>query len=192
MARRNTGGDSPIAETAAKLADAPHDDGEMFEDATPILGTIDIATETLTGDIRDFILDTLRHEQDRRPWHERSEAEQRATVARVETAVHAHVRHAVELIAAAGRRTIKARLAQVTIKDGIKATLILSKHSDLRHQFMDAQGRDVLVVVADPEEFSGERAPVAITPDQGDIERLARAGAVHSAAEDNHAAAPFN
>ena len=49
---------------------------------TTFAATLALATETLTGDIRDFILDRLRHEQDRRPWHQRSETEQRDTVHR--------------------------------------------------------------------------------------------------------------
>ncbi len=130
---------------------------------------LDLAADTLTGDIRDLVLDTLRHEQDKRPWHLRSEAQQRETVSRVEQAAHAWVRRAVELIAAGGRRTIRATIEQVVIKDGIKAVLTMSKFDELRHNLVDAQGSSVLVVVAEPEQFEGERDPVAIKPDQPDM-----------------------
>lgn len=148
----------------------------------------DLAADTLTGDIRDFILDRLRHEQSKRPWHERSESDQRQTVHDVEAVVQRLVRTAVDLIAGHGRRAIRAHLEQVTIKDGIKAVLTMPPSSEERHKLYDAQGFDVLVVVADPEEFTGERAPVAISPDQPTLPTEV----VHSAAEDNHAEAPFH
>src|SRR6185312_12283722 len=105
-------------------------------------------------DIRDFILDRLRHEQSKRPWHERSEADQRQTVADVESAVSSMVQEAIEVIAAGGLKTIRATLEQVTVKDGIKATLNLSKFDENRHKLVDATGSTVMVVVADVEEFT--------------------------------------
>lgn len=154
---------------------------------TPPDDVVSIAVETLTGDMRDFILDRLRHEQSKRPWHERSEADQRDTVHQVETAVQRVVRTAVELIAAQGLRTIKATLEQVTVKDGIKATLTMSKFDEERHTLIDATGATVLVVVADPEQFTGERAPVEIKPDQPEFS--AGVPVVHSEPD---GASPFN
>lgn len=127
---------------------------------------IDLAAETMTGDIRDFILDRLKHEQSKAPWHQRSESDQRETVHQVESAVRATVRKAVEIMAGHGRRTIKATIEQITIKDGYKAVLTCSKHDNNRHHLADAQGATVLIVVADPDEFTGERGEVEIVPDQ--------------------------
>ena len=135
----------------------------------PVEAVIDLATETLTGDIRDFILDRLRHEQSKRPWHERSEADQRDTVHQVESAVRDVVRRAVELISARGLRTIKATLEQVTVKDGITGKIVMSKFDEQRHALVDATGATVLIVVADPEDFTGERAPVEIKADQPEL-----------------------
>ena len=130
---------------------------------------LDLAAETLTGDLRDLILDTLRNEQDKRPWFERSEVQQREAASRIEQATHAWVRKAVELIAAGGRHTIKATIEQVVVKDGIKAVLTMSKFDKLWHNLVDAQGSAVLIVVADSEEFEGERKPVEIRPDQPNL-----------------------
>lgn len=148
--------------------------------------TIDVAAATLTGDLRDFILDRLRHEQNKRAWHERSEAEQRDTVHQVETAVRHAVTQAIEIIAAGGLRTIKASIEQITVKDGIKATLTMSKFDENRHNLIDATGKTVLIVVADPEDFTGERAEVQITPDQMEI--LKNVTVVHSDGSE----VPFN
>ena len=49
---------------------------------------VELAAETLTGDLRDFILDRLRHEQAKKPWNERSEGEQTETIREVERAMH--------------------------------------------------------------------------------------------------------
>ena len=149
-----------------------------------------LAVDTLTGDVRDFILDRLRHEQSKMAWHQRSESDQRDTVQQVEAAVREAMTKAVELIAGHGRRTIKATLDSVTVKDGIKATLIISKFDEHRLALVDSTGHTVLVVVADVDAFTGEREPVDIAPDQGDL--VEKVGAVHSAAEDNHADAPFH
>ena len=72
-----------------------------------------LAKETLTGDLRDFILDRLKHEQSKAPWHQRSEADQREAVHQVEAAVRSAVTRAVEIIAGHGRRTIKATIEQL-------------------------------------------------------------------------------
>jgi hypothetical protein len=162
-----------------KAASVAADTQEMDEDAEVLAVAQDLATETLTGDVRDFILDRLRHEQDRLPWHERSEAEQRDTVYRVETAVHKVVRQAVEIIAAGGRRSIRATLEQITVKDGITGKVVLSKFDEQRYALMDAAGSSILIVVADPEEFTGERSSVAIRPDQSEL--LEQSGVVHAA-----------
>lgn len=130
---------------------------------------VELAAETLTGDLRDFILDRLKHEQSKAPWHQRSENDQRDAVHQVEQAVRAAVTRAVEIMAGHGRRTIKATLDQVVIKDGYKATVTMSKFDPNRHHLSDAQGKSVLIVVADPDEFTGERAEVEITPDQATL-----------------------
>ena len=83
--------------------------------------------------------------------------------------MHGAVTLAVNIIAGHGRRTIRAVVEQVTFKDGIKAVLSASKFDENRHQLADAAGTAVLIVVADPNEFTGEKAEVEITPDQATL-----------------------
>ena len=171
------------------INDGPKIDAERFVDAIfsdPGAG-IDLAKETLTGDIRDFILDRIKHEQDKRPWDQRSEADQQFTVNQVEGACQRLVERAVEIIAAGGRKAIKATLEQVTFKDGIKATISLSKFDEMRHALADSQGSTIVIFVADPEEFSGERAPAKIRPDQPALPM-----AVHSSHDDDRHDNPLN
>jgi len=162
----------------SKKSKAETEQMELSEDAKRAIvarqiASHNLAAETLTGDIRDWILQKMRYEQDKQPWFKRSESEQRDFVYQVEAEVSEIVKTAVEIIAAAGQPAIHATLDQVTIKDGIRATVSILKHDPLRHVLADAQGSAIMIIVADAEQFAGERAEVEITPDQGDLERVA-------------------
>lgn len=135
----------------------------------PSSDTLTLASETMAGDIRDFILDRLKHDHKPLPWHMRTEDEQKETIARVSASVEALVRKAVHAIAADGRKVIKARLVQVTIKDGIKGVVEVMQSDPLRHQLVDATGLDILLVVSDASIFEGSRGEVPISPDQRDL-----------------------
>jgi hypothetical protein len=117
--------------------------------------TQDFASETLKGDVRDWLLDRVKHIQ--KPWQQMSEQEQRDMIFAAEDAAGNLVRNAVRIIAAEGRKVITAQLEQVTVKDGIKAVCTLSKHDPFRHELVDAQGKDVLIVVADASAHMGQQ-----------------------------------
>lgn len=125
-----------------------------------------IARETMTGDLRDCILDFLKHNKNPLPWNVQSETSQYETIEKVEKAVGYAVERAVALIAAKGQQAIHAKLDKINIKDDIQAQLIISKQHPDRHAFIDCQGATVLVVIADATAFAGERKPAEITPDQ--------------------------
>lgn len=114
-----------------------------------------LAAETLKGDIRDWLLDRVKHIP--KPWQAMSEQEQRDMIYSVEEAAVDLIRRAVRIIAAEGRMAITAQLEQVTVKDGIKAVVTLSKHDPFRHELVDAQGKDVLIVVADASSHMGQQ-----------------------------------
>lgn len=130
---------------------------------------LEVAQETLTGDVRDIILNDLKNLKTSRPWNERSQGEQEMMVTHV-TFIAAHVvARVVEIVAAGGRKTIKAMLGQLTVKDGIKAVLEISKYDEQRHELMDIVGSPVLIVLADPAQYEGARAKVEIKKDQTSI-----------------------
>ena len=129
---------------------------------------LDLAADTLSGDLRDYFLEMLRHEKSGAPWNTRPEREQREVVDRVTSKVESIIRRAVELIAADGRKTIKAHVESVTVKEAIKATLLLPRSDEQRHELFDATGSDVLITVSDASAYIGERAPAPIVPDQAD------------------------
>jgi hypothetical protein len=139
-------------------ADKPKKDDRRAED---------IAQKTLTGDLRDIVLNILRTQL--KPWKELKEAEQKSLAHDVSTRCENAAERAIELIAANGRKTLKGKLEQVTVKDGLKAVISMSKADDLRHGLIDAQGSHVLLVVNDASIFKGQKAPAKIDKDQPDL-----------------------
>ena len=129
--------------------------------------TDQIARDTMTGDLRDCLLDFLKNDKNPLPWNLQGESSQRETIEKVERAVRHAVERCVRIIASEARSVIVAKLEQVTVKDGFKAVVSLSSKSDpLRHELVDAQGQEVLLVVSGSDPFSGERSPVEVQPDQ--------------------------
>ena len=124
----------------------------------------EIAKETMTGDLRDILLDILRNHS--KSWNELTEDEQRTLAADVQERCEFVVAKAVNVLAADGRPVIEGHLEQVTVKDGFKAVITMSKEHALRHSLVDAQGFAVLVVVTDADQYKGERAPAEIDPNQ--------------------------
>ena len=130
-----------------------------------------IALRTLSGDVRDFLLHRLRDAQDQRPWSDRSEADQRATISAATTAAEQLVRQVVALVANHGLPAIGGVLEGVTAKNGLKATISLSGRNEVEVMSMlkAAAGygsKAVTVVLADADSYLEERAPVAINKDQ--------------------------
>ncbi|MEC4591636.1 hypothetical protein VPG91_11610 [Nitrospirillum amazonense] len=127
------------------------------------------AAETLTGDFRDAILDRMRQLQ--KPWSQLGEFEQRELNNGVQAAAEAMVRKAVQLIAAQGRICVVGKLEQITIKDGFKLVVtvpetICGSVQPHRLEMIDSTHKEVLVVVADPAAFTGERAPAEVDAEQ--------------------------
>ena len=123
-----------------------------------------VNSDTLFGDLRDAILDRLKHMP--KPWTVMTESEQRDMIYGVEQVARHLVHEAVQIIAASGRPAIEARLEQCAVKDDIKIVIRANRHHGLREQLLDSVGKPVLIVVADEEAYMGERAPAKPEPDQ--------------------------
>lgn len=127
------------------------------------------AAETAAGDIRDFILDRLKHDHKPLPWTMRPEQEQRDLVAQAETAAKRIVNMLVETIAADGKPVLRGTLVKVLVKDGLKAQIDMLMSDPLRHKLIDHQGRTVFVAIADAENYEGARGDVNVQPDQSSL-----------------------
>lgn len=127
---------------------------------------IDIARHTMTGDLRDCLLDFMKHEKNPLPWNMRPASDQAHVIEKVTKAVTVAVEKAVNIIAADGRATIVGKLEKITVKDGIKAEVSLSKGDPQRHSLVDCQGDVVLMVIASGDAYDGERRAALPDPDQ--------------------------
>lgn len=125
---------------------------------------IDIAAETMTGDLMSALIDELKLMP--RPWPAMSEQDQQDVIYRAQERVQSAIRQAVEIIASDNRPTIVATVESVTVKEGIKAVLTLPKSDEQRHDLFDAAGQAVLLVVAGSAPYSGGAGEVKPDPDQ--------------------------
>lgn len=150
---------------------------------------VEIARETMLGDLMKLCIDELKAAPD--VWPKLSQEKQEDVIERIERRVGTAVRAAVEIIAAQGRIAIAATLEQVTVKDGIKAVVTLSRSDARRHELIDACGQNLLLVVADATEHMGGASQVQADPQQRELpvlesltatekEALAKAGFVLS------------
>src|SRR5690606_30910002 len=94
--------------------------------------SIDVAEETMAGDLMSFLRDELKAAPD--VWQKMSEEQQENVIYRAENRVLTAVKKAVQIIASADRPTISATVESVTVKDGIKAVLTLPKYDAQRHE----------------------------------------------------------
>jgi hypothetical protein len=128
--------------------------------------TIDLNTDTLSGDVRSAIMDRVRALQV--GWGMMSERDQRTFTQEIDDTVRHLVREAVALIAADGMPVIRAKCTGVNHKKGgaIEAKMELKGDDEQRHELFDAVDSHVTIVVADHERYIGEQKPEPIDPDQ--------------------------
>jgi len=128
---------------------------------------VTLASETIMGDLRDFLLDRLKHDHNPLPWNMRPEKEQAETIERTTSAVRTWVHRACTLIAAGGQQAARGSLVKFQAKDGIQMQINIESTDPLRHALMDHVGQPVMVILADVEQHQGERSAPRVTPDQG-------------------------
>lgn len=126
-----------------------------------------LAVESLRGDVRDFLLDRLKHDHSALPWNVRGEEEQQRTIDAAETAATELVRKVYLLCMEQGRPTVLGKLAQGKIKgEKLAVELQVDRKDPLRHAVSDAIGKEVLLVLTDSDAVMGERGRPKPSPDQ--------------------------
>jgi hypothetical protein len=128
---------------------------------------VELAANTLTGDIRDFLLDRVKTLG--KPLAAMTEDEQSDQIHAAKSAAETVVQRACEIIAAGGKKAMTGQLVKVAIKYKISVQVDFSKHDEQRHALIDAAGMTVSVVLADAKAFEGEKAPAEPTPQQGSL-----------------------
>jgi|FreactcultureFD7_1027221.scaffolds.fasta_scaffold18647_2 hypothetical protein len=130
---------------------------------------VTLASETLMGDIRDFLLDRLKRDHNPLPWQMRPEKDQQETIDQATAAARHWVSRAVSMIAARGQQAARGSMVKFQSKDGIQMQINIAASDPLRHKLMDHVGGTVLVIIADAEQYQGERSTPKVSKDQRDI-----------------------
>lgn len=139
-----------------------HDNTATEQDDTDPL--IELASETLRGDIRDSLIDWFKAQP--KAWPFLSEREQRDLAGAIDSFSYGLVKSVARIIAAGERPTIVARLVEYKEKDGVEAKLKLASTGEVVAQLHEACGQDVLLVATGADDFTGERGGPDIDPDQ--------------------------
>ncbi len=90
----------------------------------------------------------IQHAQDlKKPWAQMSKHQQDETLDAIRAGVQEHVKKAVELIAARDRVHVIGTLEQITIKNGVRASVMMGKGCPGLSRLFECQGEAVALVV---------------------------------------------
>jgi len=129
-----------------------------------------IDIDTLSGDLRDAMLNRIRHLQ--KPWAQMTEAEQRETAEGIAMAARYLVREAVRELTAYEWPHAVVKLHEIKIASsdkGIEAKISAANIECNRSVLGENVGTFCTLLMVDSETFMAERAPVAIDPDQPEL-----------------------
>jgi hypothetical protein len=141
-----------------------HDNTDDIEPNDPL---IDLAADTLRGDVRDSLLSWFKAAP--KAWPFMSEREQRDLADAADRYAEQMVKQACEIIAAGERPCIVAKLVEYKEKDGVEAKLKLASKGEIVAQLHEACGREVLIVTTGADEFLGEGEGPIIDADEPGI-----------------------
>lgn len=139
----------------------------MSEETTTETEVRALLAECLHGEIRDAILEEIMAAPD--VWQKLPQAGQEQVIERVDRRVLGMLSMALDVLIGHEVPVARGHLEQVTVKDGIKAVVTLSRTSPDRYAIIDAVGAEVRVAVADSRVFAGEPGKVTSDPDQQEI-----------------------
>lgn len=126
--------------------------------------TQEIARSTMIGDLVQAVIDEMKAAPT--VWQKMDEISQQDVIDRVRRRVAYNVTQAIHIIASDERPTIVANLEQITVKNGVKAVMQLSKKDPSFHDLADATGEDLLIVLPHVEQYTGQEVSIEADPDQ--------------------------
>jgi hypothetical protein len=143
--------------------DMPQHDEPADNDAGDFDPLVEMAADTLRGDLRDSLLDWFKAQP--KSWPFMAEREQRDLADAADRYAGTLVKEACKIIAAGERPCIVATLVEYKEKDGVEAKLKLPSRGDVVAALHEACGREVLIVTSGAEEFMGQAADPEIDAD---------------------------
>lgn len=126
-----------------------------------------LAQANLGRDLLKAMVDVIRTAQ--KPWHAISQAEQELLIGRLRDDTDDMVRKAINTLLTGEFPAVGGKVHQVVFSSGIKCTLQIDAHAKYRHDLSDAEGTNVLVVIADPAEYLQSMDQVKADADQPDM-----------------------
>ncbi len=130
--------------------------------------TLELAKETLLGDLMNVVLEEIKAAPD--VWQKMSESHQTLVIERIQNRCHSAVNQVVSIVATNGNTDYAmCDVESVTFKDGVKAVLKMPIRTEGAHALADCEGRKVMVVMPDPEEFGNTDSAPTPDPDQPDL-----------------------
>lgn len=159
-----------------KAAAAPKNTDELAgsqdnrPSGTAALERIALKAVTARGDIRDLLVNTLKHSQDKRPFDSWSEAQQKSFIEKANAVAEEVVRQTVQAVAQGVFPAVPGTLKTMAIKDGFKLGIEVAKTEESKGpDLMHAVGGQVFVVMASHSQFMGERARLEALKDQPEL-----------------------
>lgn len=130
-------------------------------------GGVEIAADTLKGDVRDALLCHVRALP--KPWPQMSELEQDEAIHRANALAETLVERAVNLVAARGFDHFEVSLGKISFDKGIEGKFTAAFTTDLLEGLASRKGTTVLLVAQDSGDFLGERGKQKGAPDQAPL-----------------------
>lgn len=127
----------------------------------------DVASETLSGDLRDVMLTHIRSMET--PWSKLSERLQEDKIYAIQNACEHIVRQAVQTIAASGHDVIAVEVSKFTVKDTIKMEVVANVTTPNIEQLADNRGRNALLIFVSASDYLGERASASADKDEPEL-----------------------
>lgn len=106
----------------------------------------EVASEDMCKSLLESLILLIRTQK--KPWDKLTKIEQDEVIDALRKSVRTTTDSAVRLIASNSSTTVVGDLEQVTIKDGVKAQVVVSKNAENLSELFDAVGKEVLIVCA--------------------------------------------
>lgn len=130
-----------------------------------------LAKQTLTGDLRDFLLEWSKHNHQTLPWDLRSEKDQEDFIEAASKASSEYARKAIEIIDTHAQPAIPVMIESFAIKSEVKGQIKVINIEDI-HRLIHACGGKAYVVLSSFEDMNDARKDVPINRAQSDIDDI--------------------
>lgn len=127
---------------------------------------IQLTADTLGRDVLNALLDEIKPHVG---WIHSSQDVQNQIIQRLQQRVRLVITEGLNVLFRGHYPAIPAMLDSITIKNGITAKIIVPKGAKNWHELADAQGSNILLIIADPEQYAQRMDEIKAAADQGDL-----------------------